>query len=265
MIGRVEVAVARLGSSLANSHLSDLAGTLLLAMTPLLASGCGSAHGGTNPSTNAAALSGAPAGSPTAALYGRWTKSADCADPNADNSFEFLRSGTVISGDYAATYSVPEPGRLIVNTSGLSMTATYQISGNRLTLRTSAGDCQYEKATSGAPPEAPKATVPGGLWVSPDDGFATTGNVHFAAHAYPTNRGGAAIQSVNFTVKIASGPWTTACAMHTPTPGTSDLYECEWSVPRNVSNADIVISFDVYDTAGRVNRAPNGERTGTVG
>jgi pimeloyl-ACP methyl ester carboxylesterase len=109
----------------------------------------------------------------------------------------------------------------------------------------------------------PSSTVPGGLWIQPDDA-ATVGDVmHFAAHAYPTHQGDPAIDHVTFTVGWpAPNPaqWRVACMASPPTNG--DVFSCDADL-RNlgVQGGPIRVSFDVYDLAGNRNSAPNGLHT----
>ena len=50
-----------------------------------------------------------------------------------------------------------------------------------------------------------------------------------------------------------------------PVAGTPDRYECDWNLANaNVPNGVVKVSFDVYDTKGNVNLAPNGIHEGTV-
>ncbi len=118
---------------------------------------------------------------------------------------------------------------------------------------------------SNPPPTTAPRAIPGGTWISPSNNFIPTGVIHLAAHAYPTNPGDPPIDHVNFTVwwaAIGQNPWYIACRVSSPTPGTTDVYECDWE---NVNNeSPIMVSFDVYDTAGNKNLAPNGIRQGMV-
>ncbi|MGI8550276.1 MAG: hypothetical protein ACR2PL_05665 [Dehalococcoidia bacterium] len=106
--------------------------------------------------------------------------------------------------------------------------------------------------------------LPGGLWLSPENGLATGGPVHLAARAYPTNPGDPPIAFVSFTVSWEGrpGPWIIACK--SPTPTQNDIYGCDWD-PASVAAppGPLHLSFDVYDGAKKahVNFAPHGIRT----
>lgn len=118
---------------------------------------------------------------------------------------------------------------------------------------------------SSVPHASRGAVVPGGLWISPPSQFtAYTSTLDFSAHAYPTNPGDPAIDHVNFTFTASSNPWAIACSVGAPTAGTTDVYGCAWQIPARVPNGPVTISFDVYDSAGNANLAPNGERQGTI-
>ena len=103
--------------------------------------------------------------------------------------------------------------------------------------------------------------LPGGMWTdpSPTDGQTVSDVIHFAAHAYPTNPGDPAIAKVNFTVN-SQGSWQIACTASPP--ATSDVFTCDANLKNlGVPYGQIQVSFDVYDQAGNVNYAPNGEHT----
>jgi hypothetical protein len=101
------------------------------------------------------------------------------------------------------------------------------------------------------------AAVPGGVWISPDNGASLSGTVTFSAHAYPTRPTDPAISYVNFTANI--GGWKTLC---TQSAHSGDVYSCNVNLASfGAGNGSYTVSFDVYDTAGRVNSAPNGTRT----
>jgi hypothetical protein len=115
-------------------------------------------------------------------------------------------------------------------------------------------------------------TIDGGLWISPKDqaGFdvccAPDNLIQFAAHAYTASPGDPPIDHVAFTmwwpaVGAESGPWKTLCTVSTPVDG--DVYECNVD-PEQIQAplyTPLLISFDVYDTAGNYNLSPSGERT----
>jgi hypothetical protein len=101
------------------------------------------------------------------------------------------------------------------------------------------------------------ASAPGGLWNSPANGASLSGNVNFSAQAYPTNSTDPAISYVAFTANIG-GTWKTLC---TPSSHSGSTYTCSVNLASfGAGNSSYTISFDVYDTAGRVNYAPNGTR-----
>jgi len=107
------------------------------------------------------------------------------------------------------------------------------------------------------------STKPGGMWVSPANGAKTTGNLYYAAQAYPTKPGDPAINHVNFTawwpgLGPESGPWYIASTVYSPT--YSYVYECNWDMS-GVPAGPVKISFDVYDKDGNKNLAPNGVRS----
>ncbi len=120
------------------------------------------------------------------------------------------------------------------------------------------------------PTPVPTSTpVPGGTWIDPSSNqFVITGDTfHFAAHAYPTNAGDPFIDHVNFTayfLGVNPDVWTIPCKVTSPTPGTSDVYACDWNLSPGVPNEPITVSFDVYDTANNKNLAPNGTLQGTI-
>ena len=103
------------------------------------------------------------------------------------------------------------------------------------------------------------ATAPGGMWISPAGGASLSGTVTFSAHAYPTNSGDPAISYVNFTADI--GGWKTLC---TQSSHSGDVYSCDVNLASfGAGNGSYTVSFDVYDSAGRVHQAPNGTRSVT--
>jgi probable HAF family extracellular repeat protein len=103
----------------------------------------------------------------------------------------------------------------------------------------------------------PSPVKPGGLWIGPNDGDTFTNSVHFAAHAYPTNPGDPPIKEVDFTA-LYNGSWAKVCQLFSPTH--ADVYECDWHFA-GAPAGPIQVSFDVYDTAGNQNPAPNGIHT----
>lgn len=109
--------------------------------------------------------------------------------------------------------------------------------------------------------ERSQPTRPGGIWVSPraEQGFTTT--VPFAARAYPSARTDPPIEAVEFTVSWEGrpGPWIVACRV--TAPSANDVYECAFDgIAAIVPTGKAQVSFDVYDSAGNVNRAPHGTR-----
>ena len=125
------------------------------------------------------------------------------------------------------------------------------------------------------------SAVPGGIWISPGDNFVIQGKtLHFAVYAYPTNPGDPLIDHVNFTATWPGTNWQIlnnstntvvkpisqkACAGH----ANCHKYSFDWnlvkaSVP-NGGSGPVTVSFDVYDTSGNSNLAPNGlHREGTT-
>ncbi len=101
--------------------------------------------------------------------------------------------------------------------------------------------------------------VPGGLWISPMNGQTINDIIHFAAHAFPTNRGDPVIDHVNFTAGW-NGTWRIACVVY---PNhVDDTFQCNVSLKRlGAAAGHIQVSFDVYDKMGNVNKAPSGEHT----
>ncbi len=101
--------------------------------------------------------------------------------------------------------------------------------------------------------------VPGGLWISPMNGQTINDIIHFAAHAFPTNRGDSVIDHVNFTAGW-NGTWRIACVVY---PNHSDdTFQCNVGLKQlGAPTGHIQVSFDVYDKMGNVNKAPSGEHT----
>jgi hypothetical protein len=115
-------------------------------------------------------------------------------------------------------------------------------------------------SSSSPSPVTSPSTVPGGLWISPMDGAQETGDIQFAAHAYPTHPGDPAIKFVNFTIE-SQGAWQVACTVPA-SQATGDVYACDVQPSDlGVSPGLIQVSFDVYDQAGGANLAPNGVHT----
>jgi hypothetical protein len=114
-------------------------------------------------------------------------------------------------------------------------------------------------------PPANSAAKPGGMWISPDDGSEQLGTIHAAVHAYPSKAGDPAVDHVSFTVwwpalGPKTGQWATACSVTQPTSG--DEYDCDID-PGSLGapTGQLWLSFDVYDSSGASNLAPNGERS----
>lgn len=103
--------------------------------------------------------------------------------------------------------------------------------------------------------------LPGGEWISPTNGSAVNTIMHFAAHAYPTKPGDPPIDHVNFTLMWpGASSWKIACTVSSPT--STDIYACDVNLDQlGVPVGQFQVSFDVYDRAGNVNQAPNGEHT----
>jgi hypothetical protein len=136
---------------------------------------------------------------------------------------------------------------------------------------------QVTFSLAAAPTPTPTATpaptptvIPGGRWIAPSSGAMISGTtLHFAAHAYPTHPGDPPIDHVNFTIwwpalGPQSGPWKLACPAFSPggdlSIGASDVYACDADLAAlGAPPGSLLVSFDVYDTAGDRNLAPNGE------
>lgn len=103
--------------------------------------------------------------------------------------------------------------------------------------------------------------LPGGEWISPANAASVNTTMHFAAHAYPTKLGDPPISHVNFTLTWpGASSWKTGCTVSSPT--STDIYACDVNLDQlGVPVGQFQVSFDVYDRAGNVNQAPNGEHT----
>jgi hypothetical protein len=173
-------------------------------------------------------------------------------------AFEDTLANRLLTGGYDPT---------VLLTSRLAKPAT---SNSTATATPSVTDTPTLTATATAtatskPPTltpTPTSTIkPGGLWISPNNGDTVTDPVSFAAHAYPTNPGDPPIDHVNFTVN-AQGTWMIACTVTTPISG--DMYTCTVNLQQlGVAYGQVQVSFDVYDSAGHNNLAPNGVHTVT--
>src|SRR6266516_3119358 len=109
--------------------------------------------------------------------------------------------------------------------------------------------------------------IPGGVWVYPDSGFTfVQGNAYtIVVRGFPLNPGDPDIAYVNVT-GFWSGTWHVLCHIPNDRPDLGDHYYCTTDLKVNGSyppNGPITLSFDVYNKAGDVNNAPNGEHTGT--
>ena len=109
-------------------------------------------------------------------------------------------------------------------------------------------------------PLSPTHIKPGGAWISPIG--STVGDVvHFAAYAYPTNKGEPEIDHVNFTAYwqgVDPRTWKIVCVACVP--ASKDVFTCDANLRLlGAIPGQIIISFDVYDRQGNVNFAPNGE------
>ncbi len=107
--------------------------------------------------------------------------------------------------------------------------------------------------------------IPGGTWISPQNGATIGDTFELAAFAYPTQPGDPAIQYVNFTVGW-SGYWQIAHTVHPKAGPLPRLFKC--SVMLNdlfselpAPSSTIQVSFDVYDEQGNKNLAPHGTRS----
>lgn len=103
---------------------------------------------------------------------------------------------------------------------------------------------------------------PGGVWSE----LTLVGDtLMLQARAYPSNAGDPPIERVEFTLwwpelGARQGPWTLACEDTTASNG--DNYSCTANLGNlGVPPGDLDVSFDVYDTNGNYQLAPNGVRT----
>ena len=106
-----------------------------------------------------------------------------------------------------------------------------------------------------------RKVVPGGMWEAPKNGATISSSpLRLEAHAYRANKSDPAIEHVKFTAWWAgfgskNGPWKLLCS---PTaPDHDDVYICDGDLT-GAPPGPVTISFDVYDTAGNRNLAPNG-------
>ncbi|MGI8689913.1 MAG: Ig-like domain-containing protein [Thermomicrobiales bacterium] len=198
----------------------------------------------------------------------------NCA--NGDNELIAFNAGDSVSGtaeldddDIGAGLTLIAPGLNITITQTYTpvpyqFTVTHQGDALFACVSPDSDDSNIDETitVNGAVTSSP----PGGTWITPDDGQGfTSGSVHFSAHADAA----AGVSNVNFTawwpgLGPVTDPWYTACSLTAPTSG--DTYACDWNfvVPSTVPpppSGAMRISFDVYDSAGNYNLAPNGTRT----
>lgn len=120
-------------------------------------------------------------------------------------------------------------------------------------------------SSSSTPLVLPRETVPGGIWVQPRNGASFARSVNFAAHIYSANPDGPPIKYAIFTAwwpEVGPGRWAKVCEVRRAV--ADDVYKCTWNFhwhSRRVAPGPVKISFDVYDTAGKRNLAPNGVHT----
>ncbi len=108
--------------------------------------------------------------------------------------------------------------------------------------------------------------VIGGVWLSPAPGFTIHDDtLHLAARAYAASPSDPPVRVVDFTIAWPGAEWQIACAVRSPLSGTTDQYACDWDMAaHHVPIGPIMVSFDVYDTRGTHNDAPNGIHEGVV-
>ncbi len=113
---------------------------------------------------------------------------------------------------------------------------------------------------------ASQQVVIGGVWLSPAQGFVIRDDaLHLAARAYAASPGDPPVGVVNFTIVWPGAAWQIACSITMPLTGTTDQYACDWDVAaHHVPTGPMTVSFDVYDTRGNHNDAPNGLHEGRV-
>lgn len=102
---------------------------------------------------------------------------------------------------------------------------------------------------------------PGGIWLkAPANGETLTGSSYFLRAE--ARKGSHPIERVEFTVWWPAlgpegGPWKVACAERAPQAGGA--YECALPLA-GIPDGPMRVSFDVYDTSGASELAPNGTR-----
>src|SRR5258708_36675940 len=101
--------------------------------------------------------------------------------------------------------------------------------------------------------------VPGGLWISPMNGQTINDIIHFAAHAFPTNRGDSVIDHVNFTAGW-NGTWRIACVVY---PNHTDAtFQCNVGLKQlGAPTAQIHWTFDDHAKMCNENNEPIWEHT----
>ncbi len=176
------------------------------------------------------------------------------------------------AGSYTNPAILPEAQKVFLV--GSSYGANETVSG---TLWLNFNDDAYSNNTSdnsgqvvASITDTPPSSPLGGKWISPANNFvvAQHGSLHFSAHAYG---GVGGVKYVNFTVwwpALGSGSWFVAClhVLH-PSPGTTDVYECNWNLKDNghvIPLGSIKVGFDVYDNAGNRILSPNGLHSGII-
>ena len=181
----------------------------------------------------------------------------------------YIGNNPPTAGSYTSTSILPDAQKVFVVgsnfQSGAPFAGTLWLNFNDDAYSANTGD-NAGQVTANITVTSP--VVPGGTWISPQspNQFTARGNIfYFAAHAYPTHAGDPKIARVNFTATWPGANWRVACSSTQIAPGTSDWYECNWNIAKaGVPNGPLTVSFDVYDTSGNVNYAPNGEHQGTV-
>lgn len=114
------------------------------------------------------------------------------------------------------------------------------------------------------------APKPGGMWIT-KTGFnvAVGKNFTFQAYAYPTNKAtDPAIAHVNFTATWPGHGWVDICGSVTK-HSLSNMYSCSTDFTKLnggilVPQGSITVTFNVTDTQGNVNDAPNGSIAGKI-
>lgn len=117
-------------------------------------------------------------------------------------------------------------------------------------------------ATPAVTAATPTPAITGGHWVTPAARFTVRGDIlRVAVQAHAA--AGRAVERVDV---VAQWPGTrrVVCTLARPSSAPA-VYACNWNVTRSgVPNGPLVLSFDVYDTAGRLTVSPDGTRQGLV-